>query len=107
MPYRTVTLAPRYALRIEDFTVEDLLRVRCEGCGKTWHICADLVLARFPKYQRILDITASFRCTVGAWQMQSRLEAAEPPISWTALRRSRCISRRLVSRKCLCIRRRR
>ena len=73
MPYRTVTLAPRYALRIEDLTVEDLLLVRCEGCGKTWHICTAQLLARFPKYQRILDITAAFRCTecrcqVCAWQ---------------------------------------
>ena len=62
MSWEAVVIAPRYAVRVQDLDVTDVLVVRCEGCGREWQLCPGTLLAKFPPYKRIVDLASGFHC---------------------------------------------
>lgn len=80
MPFEPITIKPRYALRIEDFSAADLLCVHCEGCGKDWRIAKALLMSRYPLHKRVLDIVDGFHCRrCGSYTCNWHTERAVPP----------------------------
>lgn len=80
MPFESITLKPRYALRIDDFSDADLLCVHCEGCGKDWRIAKALLMSLYPLHKRVLDIGEGFLCRrCGSKICNWHMERAVPP----------------------------
>lgn len=71
-------LAPRYALRVDDFGPDHVLHVRCEAC-------AGVVLIDAGKLRRSFD--ASHRIVVLAERLRCARCAAATPLSWSVYRR--------------------
>ena len=62
MPFESVTLAPRFNLRVEDFGPEHRLYVSCLFCDYQAYFYPAQLRAKFATYTRLKDIVAGFRC---------------------------------------------
>ena len=62
MPYSRVTIAPRYALRLEDLEATDAVFARCDSCGREWLIATHRLHNRFRAYARMKEIGQLMRC---------------------------------------------
>lgn len=62
MPYKTVTLGPAYAVRLEDLLVTDYLLTRCLNCGKEWHVAPHQMYLKYPGFTKIKDMMFFFNC---------------------------------------------
>jgi hypothetical protein len=71
-------LAPRYALRIDDFGPDHVLHVRCEACARVVLIDAGELRRSFDACQRIVFVAERLRCARCA---------APTPLSWSVYRR--------------------
>ncbi len=64
MPYLPITLAPRYAIRLEDLQATDAIDAECMGCGKRWRVPPHRLHDRYHGYMRLKRIASEMRCPV-------------------------------------------
>jgi hypothetical protein len=59
---KTITLGPRYALRVEDIRPGLALRIQCLPCGHVGTVAADVLRAKHPPSERVKLVADRFRC---------------------------------------------
>jgi len=62
MPYERITLAPRYALRLDDLQATDAVEIECPACRRRGLVAPHRLHDRFPGFERMTQICSRMRC---------------------------------------------
>ena len=62
MPYERVTLAPRYALRLDHLQAADAIEIECPGCRRRALVAPHRLHDRFAAFERLTQICRRMRC---------------------------------------------
>ena len=60
--YRPITLGAAFAVRIEDLTAGDVVKVTCRTCDHVAFVTAETLQAKFKPAFRLVAIEHNFRC---------------------------------------------
>lgn len=62
MPFEKITLAPAWALRLNDLAATDALVTKCFICDRVWRVPPHRLYAKFRAHTHVRDIVDFFTC---------------------------------------------
>ena len=81
MPYESVTLGFKFAVRVKNLTGRDVLVVTCPACHKSYWVAPHVLYARYHEYQPLEVVAKDLRCKRcgNKREMSWRIERATGP----------------------------